>query len=455
MAADASIFSQYLAAPKSVAEYGADYDKAESNKLTLAGLRMSNQTAEQGVADDQAARQAMIQSGGDAKKALNALQAAGLYKQAQAMQKSILENQETQSKIDLNADHGNNFKQITSASDYEIKVKKHDQAIKDIASFQTPQQAVDSINMHIQNKAITPEQGQAMMQSLPKDPAQFATWQIGKLRGLMTAKEQMAYAAPDANTVANNTTSIANNTATNATSRANNAASNATTQRGQNMTDGRARETNATTMSKPFEVTGPDGLPVLVQQDKSGKISPVQGFTPKGQGVKPMPATALKMQQTSLDAINIASNTQADLGAIEKQIADGKLDFGPVSNLWNKGRNAAGMSSEESRNLSTFKSSLEKMRNDSLRLNAGVQTDGDAQRAWNELFENINDKGVVTQRLAEIKKLNSRAVVQHKLNVDGIRANFGRAPMDTTGYENQGPAVGLGNRAAADKILGL
>lgn len=157
---------------------------------------------------------------------------------------------------------------------------------------------------------------------------------------------------------------------------------------------------------------------------------------------KPLPAPALKMQQSDLEAIGIASGTQADLGAIEKQIADGKLNFGGLSNLINKGRNAVGMSTEESRNLSSFKSTLEKLRNDSLRLNAGVQTDGDAQRAWNELFENINDGGVVKQRLAEIKRLNARAVSLRKLNIDNVRANYGMDPLDTSKYENQGAVIG-------------
>jgi hypothetical protein len=277
MAADAGIFQQYLAAPKSMADYSADYDKAESNKLTLAGLRLTNQTAQQGVADDQAARQAMIQSGGDSKKALNALQAAGLYKQAQAMQKSMLENDKTQSEIGKNTAQTGKFGADTKTADYDLQLKKHDQAIKDIASFQTPQQAVDSINLHIQNKAITPEQGQAMMQSLPQDPAQFATWQIGKLRGLMSAKEQMAYVAPDANAVLTAKTSTDNSVRTAASSKysTDSAAGTAAAGRAQSASQFGA------TMGKPFEVTGPEGTPVLVRQDKQGNISRVEGFGPK------------------------------------------------------------------------------------------------------------------------------------------------------------------------------
>jgi hypothetical protein len=65
-------------------------------------------------------------------------------------------------------------------------------------------------------------------------------------------------------------------------------ASNAVTMRGQNMTDARARETTAATLTKPFEVTGPDGLPMLVQQDKQGNLRKVEGFGPKSGSAKPL-----------------------------------------------------------------------------------------------------------------------------------------------------------------------
>jgi hypothetical protein len=41
-------------------------------------------------------------------------------------------------------------------------------------------------------------------------------------------------------------------------------------------------------MSKPFEVTGEDGKPVLVRQDKAGNITKVEGFAPKSGAEKPM-----------------------------------------------------------------------------------------------------------------------------------------------------------------------
>jgi len=164
---------------------------------------------------------------------------------------------------------------------------------------------------------------------------------------------------------------------------------------------------------------------------------------------KPIPASALKMQQESLDAIGTANSINADLDAINAQIEKGTLKFGPVGNLANAALNATGMSTEESRNFASFKANMEKLRNDSLRLNKGVQTDGDAQRAWNELFSNINDTKVVQQRLAEIKRLNERAVQLRKLDIDAVRTNYGHEPLDVSGYEKQPPTLNGGTTAPA------
>jgi hypothetical protein len=164
--------------------------------------------------------------------------------------------------------------------------------------------------------------------------------------------------------------------------------------------------------------------------------------TAAGGPSKPLPSGALKMQQESLDAIGISSSINADLGGIQRQIEGGKLSFGPVSNLTNAARNMAGVSSEESRNFASFKSTLERLRNESLRLNSGVQTDGDAQRAWNELFQNINDTDLVKQRLAEIQGINKRGSQLHQLRVDSIRSNYNAGPLDASAYKEQHAAVG-------------
>lgn len=194
------------------------------------------------------------------------------------------------------------------------------------------------------------------------------------------------------------------------------------------------------------ETVGLDAEGKVVVRHKHGVSPGTQsyrgGFSASGGGggrgagsMKPMPAPALKMQQSELEALSTAQSIEADLANVEKQITDKTLVFSPTSNLWNQGLNAVGMSTEESRNFSSFRAQMEKLRNDSLRLNAGVQTDGDAQRAWNELFANINDTELVKQRLAEIRKINARAAQLRRLNVDSIRSNYGHNGYDFSAYD--------------------
>lgn len=168
---------------------------------------------------------------------------------------------------------------------------------------------------------------------------------------------------------------------------------------------------------------------------------------------KPLPTAALKLVQEDLDAIGTASSIKSDLGTVLKQLDTGKLNVSGAGNLINKARNTVGLSTEESRNFASFQATLEKLRNDSLRLNKGVQTDGDAQRAWDELFNNINDKGVVKQRLQEIQKINERAVNLRKNSIDSVRANYGKGSLDTSAFENQPSALGGNSSSNIDSLL--
>lgn len=167
-----------------------------------------------------------------------------------------------------------------------------------------------------------------------------------------------------------------------------------------------------------------------------------------------LPTPALKMQQEALDAIGTSAAIKSDIGSIRSQIDSGKLKLGLLSNLAGEAKNRIGMSDENSRNLASFKATLEKMRNDSLRLNKGVQTEGDSVRAWNELIANINDPEVVKQRLSEIEAINERGVNLQRLNVDTIRQNFGAGPLETDEFTKQ-PAVVGGNKGGGSVINAL
>lgn len=169
-------------------------------------------------------------------------------------------------------------------------------------------------------------------------------------------------------------------------------------------------------------------------------VNPDGSVTAPAAVQKPMPVGALKLQQEGLENMSIASNINPMLQRFANDIDAGKLRLGPVANMFNKGKNFAGASDEGSRNFASFQATLEKLRNDSLRLNKGVQTDGDAKRAWNELMSNINDPDVVKQRINEIQGINERAVELHRMNVNQIRRNFGNPDIDVTGYVAPGSA---------------
>lgn len=184
MAADPNLFAQFAQPVRSVADYGADMDKAAMNQLQLIAAR-------QGAADDQSARAASISSGGDTNKMLQALQSSGNYKAAQALQKTILDNRKTQADIDLSTAHAGHFGAQTATSAYDLQVQKANKAITDIAALQDPTQAHASIDAHAAAGDIDPAKAQALHASVPQDPSQFASWQVNMLRGIMSAKERL------------------------------------------------------------------------------------------------------------------------------------------------------------------------------------------------------------------------------------------------------------------------
>lgn len=154
-------------------------------------------------------------------------------------------------------------------------------------------------------------------------------------------------------------------------------------------------------------------------------LEPIPGGpADKPSDAKPLPVGALKLQLDATSALSVAEGVDDLLAGFERQIESGELDLGPVKNLMYRARNASNESTPQSRAYSSFESGLEKLRNDSLRLNAGVQTDGDAQRAWNELMSNINDTELVKKRLAEIRQINARGAELQREKMRQIEQNY-------------------------------
>lgn len=99
MPADSNIFQQYLQPVRSVADYSADMDRQEQNKLTLAAARMQSQQSGQAMADDRAMREAYTASGGDMNKLQQLLTSGGQYAAAQKLQGTQLAAQKTKADV--------------------------------------------------------------------------------------------------------------------------------------------------------------------------------------------------------------------------------------------------------------------------------------------------------------------------------------------------------------------
>jgi hypothetical protein len=429
MPIDASIYGNIGRGVKSMGEYDAEFAQAENakqaGKMNALNLLMGErklQADDRALADQNALRQVVGGFGADDAANVQSLFKAGRLNEARDYQKSMVDAAEKR------AETGYKVAQTTKLTDEQKKAKRTE-AIQHIGSMNDPMQALQSLS----GSKDVPEEARApllaQLQAI-KTPQEFREWQLRTILTLASPEQQAKAMMPkvEQQNLGATMRTVAIDPITGKPSVADEAAI--------------AESANNVANNKRIAAEGAANRAVQIRgQDKVDARAASKKAVDDG---KPLPTAALKMQQEALDAIGVASTIQSDLASLEKQIGDGKLKFGPVSNLINKGRNLAGMSNDESRNLSTFKSSLERLRNESLRLNTGVQTDGDAQRAWNELFENINDTDLVKQRLGEIQRINKRGADLQRLKVDSVRANYGKAPLETQNYTNQPAAVGSG-----------
>lgn len=141
--------------------------------------------------------------------------------------------------------------------------------------------------------------------------------------------------------------------------------------------------------------------------------------------VKGLPATLQKMEDGDIEAIGSTKTMNDSLDKIHSQISDGSLQLGVVENATSSVMNALGKSDESSANHASFEATLEKLRNESLRLNKGTQTNDDAVRAWNELITNIKDPKIVQQRIKEIAGYNNAASGIKAATINNRRRNQG------------------------------
>lgn len=165
---------------------------------------------------------------------------------------------------------------------------------------------IQTVSGLVQQGVIPQEQGAQMVRQLPGNPGMLRQFLMQKGLEVMDASKRMDLLTPkvDIKDMGGALQSFQTDQLTGQVTPGSQLAqktitpgeqlSAETQRRGQNMVDARSRESIGAAMTKPFEVTGPDGTPMLVQQDRQGSIQPVAGFGPKSGASKPLNDTQAK-----------------------------------------------------------------------------------------------------------------------------------------------------------------
>ena len=190
MPIDVSIYQNYLKPPKSIAEYGAEMDAADQNRMTLESGRMNLIAAKQAQADEQAVRAAYQQPGFDPQSDSGIMELMRLNPvagraAAEARQKAL------KAQADLGHVAAQTDSQRASAQKSTIeaagtRLKQY----RDTLDFiDTPEAAARWITAQFQDPLISgqmaalgsPEQA---VSRIPRDPAGFQRWRQQAAMGM-------------------------------------------------------------------------------------------------------------------------------------------------------------------------------------------------------------------------------------------------------------------------------
>lgn len=292
--ASANIFQQYMQPIRSLADYSADMDKQEQNQLALAGARLTNQAAQQTMADDQAVRQATMQSGGDTNKLIQALNASGNYKAVQALQKQIDERSKSKTDIAKTEAQTEELKGKTQKSAQDLKFEAIDHHARGIAYVQTPQDIVTYIDQGI-GKGIFPSEMREQMLQKAQSMGSVEAWKLAASEASIPVVDRARIEAENARNAATNKQSGLNNQRTVDATLAGQRSTAATA------AAGRAQSERHYTTTRNDGLTAPKGQIVQTDQGlmlvdpRAGTSQPV---TANGQPLQPklkdLPATMSK-----------------------------------------------------------------------------------------------------------------------------------------------------------------
>lgn len=118
-----------------------------------------------------------------------------------------------------------------------------------------------------------------------------------------------------------------------------------------------------------------------------------------------------------------------------------KFEVGPIAAARYEAELALGRPSDAAAAYGLFRTNIQQIVNESLRLNTGVQTEGDAKREGESIMRNLHNPTYVAARLRELKSINERAVRarQEAIQRRESRAQGGAQPSPR---QSRAPAVG-------------
>lgn len=153
---------------------------------------------------------------------------------------------------------------------------------------------------------------------------------------------------------------------------------------------------------------------------------------------KPLRADLAKEEDADYVLAKDAKNLATDAYGYINRIKSGEIKFGLKDRVSISARNAFGSQDPDVLARNDYDKFIVQLTNESLRLNKGTQTEGDAQRALQEVksAESAADAARAMNKLAEI---NARRVSDAKTSVERRRANAGYkdvvVPIDVPKFE--------------------
>lgn len=139
---------------------------------------------------------------------------------------------------------------------------------------------------------------------------------------------------------------------------------------------------------------------------------------------KVLPPAALKMESENITAAYESAQLANQVDQQMKSIISSGLQFSPAKNAMLATKSAMGSTDPEVLAYNDFQQFKTKLVNDTLRLNKGTQTEGDAIRAGNELTNARSTQDVI-RSLQKIRNINAQAVAMQNQIVTSRRKTGG------------------------------